>query len=118
VLTGGARDLPERQRTLEATIAWSYDLLEPGEQQLLVRLSVFAGGWTLEGAEDVASAILDQPESLVTKSLVRFADGRFSMLETIRAYTAARLAEQGKRPGGGGSSDARSAPPVKYQGSS
>jgi hypothetical protein len=82
-----------------------------------VRLSVFAGGWTLEGAEDVASAILDQPESLVTKSLVRF-DGRFSTLETIRAYTAARLAEQGKRPGGGGSSDARSAPPFKYQGSS
>jgi tetratricopeptide (TPR) repeat protein len=60
-----------------------------------VRLSVFAGGWTLEGAEDVASAILDQLESLVTKSLVRFAEGRFSMLETIRAYTAARLAEQG-----------------------
>ena len=95
VLTGGARDRPERQRTLEATIAWSYDLLEPDEQQLLERLSVFAGGWTLEAAEEVTSGNLDQLESLVTKSLVRFADGRFSLFETIRAFTAARLAERG-----------------------
>src|SRR5204863_3834270 len=85
LLTGGARDLPERQRTLEATIAWSYDLLEPAERELFQRLSVFASGWTLESAEEVASAGLDELESLVAKSLVRFNNGRFSMLETIRA---------------------------------
>src|SRR5207249_2734519 len=53
LLTGGAQDLPERQRTLEATIAWSYDLLTPGEQQLIRRLAAFSGGWTLEAAEAV-----------------------------------------------------------------
>jgi predicted ATPase len=92
VLTGGARDLPARQRTLEATIAWSYDLLDPGEQDLFARLAVFAGGWTLDAAEEVASADLDRLESLVAKGLVRFEDGRFDMLETIREYAAARLA--------------------------
>jgi predicted ATPase len=93
VLTGGARDLPARQRTLEATIAWSYDLLDPEEQELFARLAVFAGGWTLEAAEEVAGAQLDRLESLVAKGLVRFEDGRFRMLETIREYAAARLAE-------------------------
>lgn len=50
MLTGGVRDLPARQRTIRATIAWSYDLLEPAEQALLARLSVFVGGWTLDAA--------------------------------------------------------------------
>ena len=54
-LTGGARDLPARQRTLRDTIAWSHDLLQPGEQVLFRRLSVFVGGWTLEGAEAMAA---------------------------------------------------------------
>jgi predicted ATPase len=93
VLTGGARDLPQRQRTLEATIAWSHDLLDAEEQALFARLSVFTGGWTLESAEDVAGANLDLLESLVSKSLIRFEDGRFGMLETIREFAAARLAE-------------------------
>ncbi|MGH3139576.1 MAG: ATP-binding protein [Gaiellales bacterium] len=93
VLTGGARDLPARQRTLEATIAWSYDLLDAGEQELFAHLAVFAGGWTLEAAEEVAGADLDRLQSLVAKSLVRFDDGRFRMLETIREYAIARLAE-------------------------
>ena len=93
VLTGGARDLPARQRTLEATIAWSYDLLDSGEQELFAHLAVFAGGWTLEAAEEVAGADLDRLQSLVAKSLVRFDDGRFRMLETIREYAIARLAE-------------------------
>src|SRR5260370_18963814 len=53
LLTGGARDMPQRQRTLRAAIDWSYDLLSAGEQKLLRRLSVFIGGCTLEGAEAV-----------------------------------------------------------------
>jgi len=92
ILTGGARDAPARQRTLEATIAWSYDLLDPSEQQLFARLAVFAGGWTLEAAEVVAGADLDHLHTLAAKSLVRFQDGRFGMLESIREYAAARLA--------------------------
>ena len=93
MLTGGARDMPERQRTLEATIAWSHGLLDAPEAELFARLSVFAGGWTLEAAEAVCDAELDVLQSLVDKSLVRFVDGRFAMLETIRAYALARLRE-------------------------
>jgi predicted ATPase len=59
LLTGGAQDLPERQRTLRETIGWSYDLLRPHEQVLFRRLGVFAGGCTLEAAETVAA--LDEP---------------------------------------------------------
>src|SRR6202043_549874 len=56
LLTGGSRDLPQRQQTLRAAIDWSYDLLSPAEQKLLRRLSVFTGGCTLEGAEAVCDA--------------------------------------------------------------
>ena len=94
LLTGGARDLPERQRTLRATIEWSYDLLEPHEQDLMARLSVFAGGWTLAAAEAVCNCDLDTLGSLIDKSLVRELKSRFSMLETIREYARERLAEQ------------------------
>jgi len=93
LLTGGARDVPERQRTLRATIAWSYDLLEVHEQELLAQLSVFAGGWTLEAAEAVCDCELETLASLVDKSLVRERGGRFSMLETIREYAFERLSQ-------------------------
>jgi predicted ATPase len=93
LLAGGARDTPERQQTLRAAIAWSYDLLEEQEQQKLARLSVFAGGCTLEAAEGVCECDLETLASLVDKSLVRERDGRFSMLETIREFARERLTE-------------------------
>jgi predicted ATPase/class 3 adenylate cyclase len=95
LLTGGARDAPERQRTLRATIEWSYDLLSAEEQELFRRLSVFAGGFTLEAAEQVADADLDTLESLVEKSLVRQEGERFTMLETIREFALENLEESG-----------------------
>jgi predicted ATPase/class 3 adenylate cyclase len=102
ILTSGSRSLPERQRTLRAAIAWSYDLLDPVEQRLFARLSVFTGGWTFESAEAVCDPeelgldALDGLTSLVDKSLVRHtdpADGgpRFSMLETIREFGQEQL---------------------------
>jgi predicted ATPase len=95
LLTGGARDVPERQRTLRATIEWSYELLTPEEQRLFLRLAVFSGGCTLEAAEKVAGGDLDTLQSLVDKSLLRHSDERFWMLETIREYAAERLEEPG-----------------------
>ena len=93
LLTGGARDLPERQRTLRATIEWSYDLLSNDEQRLFARLAVFRGGCTLAAAEDVCDADLDTLHSLVDKSLLRHSNERYWMLETIREYAAERLRE-------------------------
>ena len=93
LLTGGARDLPERQRTLRATIEWSYELLTREEQRLFARLAVFGGGCALEAAEEIADADLDTLQSLVDKSLVRHTNERFWMLETIREYAAERLDE-------------------------
>jgi predicted ATPase/DNA-binding SARP family transcriptional activator len=93
LLTGGPRDAPERQRTLEATIAWSYDLLTPDEQTTFARLAVFAGGWTLEAAEDVCDADIDVHQSLVEASLVQREGSRFAMLETVREYAAQRFDE-------------------------
>ena len=95
LLTGGARDLPERQRTLRATIEWSYELLTPLEQRLFARLAVFRGGCTLGAAEDVADGELDTIQSLVDKSLVRHTGERFWMLETTRDYALERLDESG-----------------------
>src|SRR5262245_15747314 len=93
LLTAGARDLPERQKTLRATIEWSFELLDPREQELMAWLSVFVGGWSLDAEEAVCNAKLETLASLVDKSLVRERDGRFSMLETIREYALERLAE-------------------------
>ena len=107
LLTGGSRTALPRHQTLRALIDWSYDLLHPEEQILLGRLSVFAGGWTLEAAEAVTSAgdargwqVLDHLAALVGKSLV-LADEirgstRYRLLETVRHYAAERLA---RRPG-------------------
>jgi predicted ATPase/class 3 adenylate cyclase len=95
LLTGGARDLPDRQRTLRDTISWSYDLLDETEQSAFASLAVFAGGFALEAAERVAGADLDTLTSLVEKSLVRQRDDRFRMLETIREYGLERLVERG-----------------------
>jgi len=106
VLTSGARTLPERQRTLRNAIAWSHDLLGGAERRWFARLSVFAGGWTLQSAEAVCDPAglgldaLDALASLVDQSLVRRtdpADGgpRFSMLETIREFGQEQLAAGG-----------------------
>jgi predicted ATPase/class 3 adenylate cyclase len=94
-LLKGGRDADPRQQTLRATIEWSYELLTPQEQRLFARLSVFTGGCTLEAAENVCDADLDGVQSLVEKSLLRFTDGRYWMLETIREYAVERLAEEG-----------------------
>jgi predicted ATPase len=93
LLTGGPRDAPERQQTLRATIEWSYQLLTAGEQGLFAGLAAFAGGCTLEAAENVVEADLDQLQSLVEKSLLRRSDERYEMLETIREYALAKLEE-------------------------
>jgi predicted ATPase len=90
-LLKGGRDADPRQQTLRATIEWSYELLSPEEQQLFAHLSVFAGGCTLDAAEEVCHADLDVLQSLVEKSLVRFTNERYWMLETIREYATEQL---------------------------
>ena len=101
VLTSGAQTLPVRQKTLQNTIQWSYDLLNAQEQQLFRRLSIFAGGWTLEAAEAVVHIdrqansddlpVLDGIASLLDKSLLTQValdneEPRFTMLVTIREF--------------------------------
>ena len=108
MLVGGPRDAPERQRTLEATIAWSHDLLDESARVLFRRLSVFAGGWSLNAVVDVADAAGDLGdalgvlESLVQHSLVHRvpddAQGRLRMLETIREFALAQLDESEEAP--------------------
>ena len=90
-LLSGGRDAEMRQQTLRATIEWSYFLLSEDEQHLFRALSVFAGGCTLEAAEEVAVADLDTLQSLVEKSLLRFTNERYWMLETIREFAVERL---------------------------
>jgi len=103
-LTGGARDLPARQRTLRGTIAWSYQLLPPHEQRLFARLGVFAGPFDLTAARAVAGvpeqyAGLDALTSLIESSLIGQEKGdrepRFTMLGIIRDYAQERLREDG-----------------------
>jgi predicted ATPase/class 3 adenylate cyclase len=103
LLTGGANNLPKRQRTLRNTIEWSHELLEEGEKTLFWRLAVFSGGATLEAIEAVCDAEGDHPvdvlegiSSLLDKSLLRREEGtevepRFAMLETIHEFASARL---------------------------
>jgi predicted ATPase/DNA-binding SARP family transcriptional activator len=99
MLTGGPRDAPERQRTLRATIAWSYELLAPDEQRLFAGLAVFTGGCTLEAAEQICQADVDAIATLIDKSLLRRAGERYHMLETIGEYASERLAENGDEDG-------------------
>jgi non-specific serine/threonine protein kinase len=105
ILTGGSRTAPRRQQTLRALIDWSYDLLTDAEKALLPRLSVFAGGWTLEAAEGVCSGegieaweMLDLLTSLADKSLlsteVRHGAARYGMLESVRQYARELLHAQ------------------------
>jgi predicted ATPase len=97
LLTSGRRDAPERQRTLRATIEWSYDLLEPGLRAPLARLAVFAGTCSLEGAERVAAASADELDALVEASLLKpVRNDRFLMLETIREFAVERLEASGR----------------------
>ncbi len=96
LLTGGPRDLPARQRTLRATIEWSYELLNPAEQSALAQLTVFAGSWDAGAAESVCAAGLERLQSLVEQNLVRFRTGRFFMLETIREFALERLRDRGE----------------------
>jgi predicted ATPase/class 3 adenylate cyclase len=96
LLTGGPRDVPERQRTLKATIDWSYHLLAPAEQRTFARLSVFAGGCTLELAEQICDTTLDTLHSLIDKGLLRHSHDRYWMLETIREYANEALADAGE----------------------
>jgi predicted ATPase/class 3 adenylate cyclase len=101
VLSAGAHDRPERQRTLRATIEWSYGLLEDAERQVLARLGIFARGCTLAAAEAVADSDPDTLFSLLDKSLVRQEEGpeeepRFSLLETIREFALERLTASGE----------------------
>jgi predicted ATPase/DNA-binding NarL/FixJ family response regulator len=119
LLTGGARDLPVRQQTLRATIAWSHDLLDPEEQALFRRLAVFAGGFGLDAASAVAAptgeeveprdgggaggpaSTLDLVASLVEKNLlwreeVAEREPRFRMLETVREFGLEQLEARGE----------------------
>ena len=107
LLTSGDRDLPLRQRTLRATISWSYSLLDREEQRVLRRTSVFHEGWTLKAMEHVCYAdgerhrALDDLDSLVEKGLVRVVDsgGRYALLETIRAFAIEQLNAGGEMDG-------------------
>jgi len=94
-LIGGARDAPERQRTLTATIEWSHDLLEASARVVFRQLAVFRGGFALDAAEAVAAADLDEVESLVDQSLLKAVDDRFLMLETIREFATEQLQRAG-----------------------
>ena len=113
VLTGGARDQPERLQTMRNAIAWSYDLLTPEEQSLFCRLAVFVGGFTLEAAEAICAAddrstieLLDGIASLVDKSLLRREGGsavevvvgsaRYQMLDTVWEFGREQLAASGE----------------------
>ncbi|MBS1517862.1 MAG: hypothetical protein JSS91_07230 [Bacteroidetes bacterium] len=105
LLTGGGSTALPRQKTLKAMIDWSYDLLSGNEQELLQRLSIFMGGWTLEAAEEICSddkidlyEVLDLMTSLYDKSLINFKEvsgkGRYGMLESIKFYAREKLGDK------------------------
>ncbi len=106
LLTGGALDLPQRQRTMRDAVAWSYELLSPAEQRLFRRLAIFAGGWTLEAAEAICAeseespSVLEELTALVNQSLLRSErlteKPRFTMLEVIREYAQEQLQIHGE----------------------
>jgi predicted ATPase len=106
LLTGGASNVPARQRTLRGTIEWSYELLQPAQRTLFARLAIFVGGWNLEAAEAIANPNreleLDTVEgvaALLDQNLIRRrgerGESRLGMLETIREYGLERLAADG-----------------------
>ena len=94
-LLKAGRGVDPRQQTLWATIEWSYDLLQPNEQRLFECLSVFDGGCTLEAAEEVCEADIDDLQSLIDKSLASREGERFAMLETVREFAAEQLRRRG-----------------------
>ncbi len=110
VLTGGARDVPEHQQTMRATLAWSEDLLRPAERRLFRRLAVFAGGGTIEAVEAICAApsgaepleldVLDGLAALVDQSLIQQreegTEPRFGMLHVVREFAAERLEASGE----------------------
>ncbi len=118
VLKRGPRDLPDRHQTLLKTIQWSYDLLSSTAQAWFARLGVFDGGWSLDAVEAMMQALVDSPvrdkedlslsdpaldlldhllnNSLLVKPATKDAQGRFTMLETLREYALARLKEHGE----------------------
>jgi predicted ATPase/DNA-binding CsgD family transcriptional regulator len=109
LLRGDSRSAPQRQRTLRATLEWSHNLLSAEEQMLLRRLSVFAGGWTLEAAEEAVGTsehvgeedVLELISKLVDKSLVVAEVGargveRYRLLEPVKQYARERLEESGE----------------------
>ncbi len=107
LLVGGPRDLPRRQQAMRDTIAWSYDLLEPSEQSIFRRLSVFAGGWTLVAAESVLALeddrdrLLPQLSVLVDNNLATLRnlpgeESRYGMLDVIREFAVERAEAHGE----------------------
>ncbi|HEU4673890.1 MAG TPA: adenylate/guanylate cyclase domain-containing protein [Candidatus Limnocylindrales bacterium] len=108
LLAGGAQDLPDRQRTLRGAVAWSHDLLDPTSRTMFARLSVFAGGSTLDAAEAIVDAdgalgidVLDGLATLADQSLIRSEEGvdgepRFRMLNVIREFGLEQLAASGE----------------------
>ncbi len=109
LLTDGARDLPERQRTMRQTIGWGYDLLDPQEQSLFRRLAAFAGSWTLDAVESVgpgpdlyAGDVLGLLSHLVEQSMVAVASSeqrRYRLLEPVRQYALDLLEQSGEAAG-------------------
>jgi predicted ATPase/transcriptional regulator with XRE-family HTH domain len=97
-LTDGPHDLPERQRTLSSAIAWSYQLLDHAARQIFSALGVFEGGWTLEAAGALCPGAQVAPtlEQLVEQQLVQRKEGRYELLETLRAFALEQLSASGE----------------------